>query len=146
MANLAYLKLDPDWLRQQYHGEHRTIAEMAELAGRARQTIIRAMEHHGIPRRAPGGKRLRSNGRHLNTAWLVHKHRIQGLSLVEMAIEAGVSQPTITNAMKRRHIPVLHWRDRQALRNPGDADSVCNYTCPHWRDCLDEPEGPCRMP
>jgi hypothetical protein len=40
--------LDPNWLREKYHGEELTQAEMAELAGVSQPAVYYQMNRHGV--------------------------------------------------------------------------------------------------
>lgn len=45
---------DPDWLKEKYVNEEKSLAEIAELAGVSVSTVSRAMDRNGIDRRSPG--------------------------------------------------------------------------------------------
>lgn len=46
---------DEAWLREQYHGEDKTAAEIAHDQGVSPSTILRWLREHDIERRPPGG-------------------------------------------------------------------------------------------
>jgi DNA-binding transcriptional regulator LsrR (DeoR family) len=47
---------DPDWLRERYHADGQTLAQIGDELGVSNQTVRRRMDEHGIERRQPGAQ------------------------------------------------------------------------------------------
>jgi hypothetical protein len=96
----------PDWLRQRYEVELRSVNEMAAELGCAVPTITRALQRFGIPIRSTGeSKRLRecrARFPELETPdWLRQKSEAELKSIGEIATELRCSPALIIKAMKR---------------------------------------------
>jgi len=131
------LEIDPDWLRQKYVAERLTIDQVSRLCHHTHEVVAANLRRLGILRDSTQTRSLRATKPlYRNPAWLIHQHRLLGLSLTEMAAIADVKQPTISAAMARYNIPVLYWPQREKLREEAQAQA-CRPTCPGWMNCLD---------
>jgi len=105
---------DEGRLRKLYHDEVMTAEEIGDKLGTERSNILKWMERHGIERRSSAESReLRGthhrptkDGPHTDPEWLEDRYHGDGLSLSEMADEAGLgSEVTILRQMQRHNIP-----------------------------------------
>lgn len=119
---------DPDWLRDVYHNQDMTLAEMAELAGVGYGKIHYQMEKHGIDRRTSGESRdLRDSHKggyseiqdHNRKEWLETRYVDQHMTVNEMADEAGVTDATIIRNMDEHGLDRRPSYVTRVMRDPG---------------------------
>jgi predicted transcriptional regulator len=90
------INLDPDWLRQRHDGARMSIPRIAAAAGVSNETVRRAFQQFGISTKhpntdEPGG---------IDAEWLRGRYVDDGLPMVRIAREAGVSTTTVHRAME----------------------------------------------
>lgn len=81
---------DPEWLRREYHDKERTLYEIADEFDMTATGIAHWMDKHGIERR-DNRDAQRPEGKHTDPEWLRERYHTDGMTLQEVADEAGVS-------------------------------------------------------
>lgn len=100
---------DADWLREQYHGERKTQAAIAEACGVTQGTISRWLRTHGIERRSQSEiMQLQYNDgdrRYRDRAWLREQYDEQERSAAAIARECGVTCATVMAWVRKHDLP-----------------------------------------
>jgi transposase-like protein len=85
---------DVEWVRARYFGDRMSIRAIADELGVESNTVARALKRHGVPRRRqadrPGG---------IDAEWLRKRYVDDGLTMAQIARDAGVSHTTVRRAM-----------------------------------------------
>lgn len=96
---------DEDWLRDKYHEEGLSCAEIGGLVGVDESNIRHHMDKHGIERRDSPSQ---MDGVWRNKWLLRHFYKNMGLSTTELAEKLGCSQQTVHRWLQRHGIETRH--------------------------------------
>jgi len=102
---------DAETLRHLYHEQEMTVYEIAERFGRSYNTVLHHFEKHGIERRSAAESRelrgtnpsLPDDAPHSDPEWLREKYHDEGLTLAEVADEAGIESAEAILAQMQHH-------------------------------------------
>jgi len=124
---------DPDWIRARF-AEGLNVAQVAALAGCNHETIRKRMKWFGIAKPPD----IHKQGFWHDPAW-VEAQRRAGVSVAEMARQAGCTKVTMTSAIKKHGLqgigPALVERKHDVAPPPGVQDDLYFF-----RDCLTCPD------
>ncbi|HUV19662.1 MAG TPA: hypothetical protein VMW33_14365 [Ilumatobacteraceae bacterium] len=92
--------IDPGWLRVEYIQRHRTIREIAELAGVSVTTMHRAINVHGLTRSSVRRSRSALN----DATWLRVRYIDEHATAGDIANELDVPMSTVRTALRRQGV------------------------------------------
>lgn len=118
------------WLQHQYYHLEKSSRKIAEEFGYGSTTINTWLEKHNIEKRRFGdiiSKSKTKDKKHYQKEWLQQKYHEEGLTIVEIANEAGVSRTTICRSIRKNDIKTRDgweynvregpWNDEDWLRD-----------------------------
>jgi AraC-like DNA-binding protein len=102
--------VDPDWLRDEYLQNERTLTDIARDLGMSLSTLAKLAKTHGleVKRGRPRGERKRSEPvkrrSKVDLDWLHREFVVNDRSLTDMARERGVTANTLRRHARQHHI------------------------------------------
>lgn len=110
---------DPEWLREQYWGEGKSMAAIARDAGVTDRVISNSMDRYGVEKRPTGRDRLKDMGVYSylqDPVWLYGQYWVKGKSIPDIAGDLGVNRMTVHEAMVDADVPRRSNSEAQKLR------------------------------
>ena len=89
-----------EWLRREYHGNGRTLSDMADECGVTGTTIGDWMDRHGIERRDQKAAQ-QASGAYTDKGWLKTEYVDKARSMKDIGDECGVTSATILKWLRR---------------------------------------------
>jgi len=95
--------MDAEWLREQYHTNECTMAEIATKVGCSRSSVKNWCDTHGIETRSAGKKQ--ADDRLRDKSWLKKRYVFAGMSQTDIADECGCCRFTVGHWLDEHDIP-----------------------------------------